>query len=252
MLSKDLPEDAYHAAESTVAFRLFADQDSPTLTVPEQIAAKLGDRILSGAMPAGRRIGEVELSQEFKVSRGPIRDALRILEREGLVTLLPRRGAIVTDLTVTELNELMEIRAGLFEVVIRKIGEKPTDEWLNILASGTERLERLAEDPQGGDEYAETTYRLTILCARLAGNQKLHRMLSGLSLQTLRYSKLGLATVERRKRSASLWRLALDAQRRGDIENLLALARARILESSQESARQMAALAALNLGNHND
>ena len=77
-------------------------------------------------------------------------------------------------------------------------------------------------------------------------------MLSGLSLQTLRYSKLGLATVERRKRSARLWRLALDAQRRGDIENLLALARARILESSQESARQMAALAARNLGNHND
>lgn len=249
MFAKDLPEDAYSAAESTVAFRLFADQDIPTLTVPEQIAAKLGDRILSALMPAGSRIGEVELSEEFKVSRGPIRDALRILEREGLVTLLPRRGAIVTALSVTELDELMEIRAGLFEVVIRRIGSKPPAEWLQILCAGTTRLETLADDPLGGDEYAETTYRLIILCARLAGNQKLHRLLTGLSLQTLRYSKLGLATVERRKRSASLWRKALDAQIIGDVESLVSLARTRIYESSQESTRQMKALLTINAGN---
>lgn len=248
MKMHDLPEDAYRAAESTVAFRLFADQDIPTLTVPEQIAAKLGDRILSGVMMAGARIGEVELSEEFKVSRGPIRDALRILEREGLVTLLPRRGAIVTELSVTELDELMEIRAGLFEVVIRKIGSQPSAEWLQILASGTDRLEKLAASPQGGDEYAETTYRLILLCARLAGNQKLHRLLTGLSLQTLRYSKLGLATVERRQRSASLWRMALDAQRKGDVESLVALARTRIYESSQESTRQMTVMAAAKSG----
>lgn len=245
---KDLPDDAYRAAESTVAFRLFADQDIPTLTVPEQIAAKLGDRILSGLMPAGSRIGEVEVSEEFKVSRGPVRDALRILEREGLVTLLPRRGAIVTELTVSELDELMEIRAGLFEVVIRKISSSSSEEWLKILASGTERLELLAADPLSGDEYAETTYRLIILCARIAGNQKLHRLLTGLSLQTLRYSKLGLATIERRQRSASLWRMALDAQRKGDVESLVSLSRTRIYESSQESTRQMMALANIKAG----
>lgn len=249
MQIKDLPDDAFSAAESTVAFRLFADQDVPTLTVPEQIAAKLGDRILSGAMPSGNRIGEVELSDEFRVSRGPVRDALRILEREGLVTLLPRRGAIVTDLSVTELEELMEIRAGLFEVVIRKMGTQASTEWLQIFASGTERLEQLAIDPDGADDYAETTYRLIILCARLAGNQKLHRLLTGLSLQTLRYSKLGLATIERRQRSASLWRKALNAQREGDVESLVALARTRIFESSQESVRQMALRASASVGN---
>jgi DNA-binding GntR family transcriptional regulator len=107
----------------------------------------------------------------------------------------------------------------------------------------------LADDPLGGDEYAETTYRLIILCARLAGNQKLHRLLTGLSLQTLRYSKLGLATVERRKRSASLWRKALDAQINGDVESLVSLARTRIYESSQESTRQMKALLTINAGN---
>jgi hypothetical protein len=82
----------------------------------------------------------------------------------------------------------------------------------------------------------------------LAGNQKLHRLLTGLSLQTLRYSKLGLAIVERRQRSASLWRMALDAQRKGDVESLVALARTRIYESSQESTRQMTVMAAAKSG----
>jgi DNA-binding GntR family transcriptional regulator len=82
-----------------VAFRLFADQDEPTLTVSEQIASRVGERILSGQLAPGVRIGEQELADEFKVSRGPVRDALRILEREGLATLLARRGAIVTDLS---------------------------------------------------------------------------------------------------------------------------------------------------------
>jgi DNA-binding GntR family transcriptional regulator len=239
MLLKDLPDDAYRAAESTVAFRLFADQHIPTLTVPEQIAAKLGDRILLGTLPAGGRLAEIELSAEFQVSRGPVRDALRILEREGLVTLLARRGAIVTELTASELDELMEIRAGLFEVVIRKVGLHPSKEWLQILEAGTARLEQLATAQESSEAYAETTYRLILLCARLAGNQKLYRMLAGLSLQTLRYSKLGLASVERRQRSAHLWRQALQAQQSGDIESLVSLARTRIFESTQESMRLM-------------
>jgi DNA-binding GntR family transcriptional regulator len=239
MLLKDIPEDAYRAAESTVAFRLFADQDIPTLTVPEQIAAKVGDRILLGTLPAGGRLAEIDLSTEFQVSRGPVRDALRILEREGLVTLLARRGAIVTELTASELDELMEIRAGLFEMVIRKVGLHPNQEWLRILESGTARLEQLASDSNAGDEYAETTYRLILLCARLAGNQKLYRMLAALSLQTLRYSKLGLSTIARRQRSAQLWRQAFQAQQLGDIDGVVSLTRTRIYESTQASMRLM-------------
>ena len=91
----EIPTDQFATWESAVAFRLFADLETPTLTVPEQIAARVGDRILSGTMLPGSRIGEQELADEFSVSRGPVRDALRILEREGLVTLLPRRGVIV-------------------------------------------------------------------------------------------------------------------------------------------------------------
>lgn len=97
-------EALYRLWEEAVAFRLFAEGLQPTLTVPEQIAASVGERIISGALPPRARILEQELAAEFAVSRGPVRDAVRILEREGLVTILARRGAVVTDLSATEVR----------------------------------------------------------------------------------------------------------------------------------------------------
>ena len=239
MKPNDMPQNLFAQWESTVAFRLFADQDEPTLTVSEQIAARVGDRILSGAMPPAARISEQELADEFSVSRGPIREALRILEREGLVTILARRGAIVTELSATELQELLEIRAGLFDMVVRKLAAHPKPELLAMLRAGVERLAALASIADAGNEYAETTYRLLILCARQSGNKRLQRMLTALSLQTLRYSKMGLASTARRLQSAELWRQATQALENADVELMVALTRQRIEESGAEAIRKL-------------
>lgn len=239
MKPSELSSELFATWESAVAFRLFADQSTPTLTVPEQIAARVGDRILSGQMPPGSRIGEQELADEFSVSRGPIRDALRILEREGLATLLARRGAIVTELSTTELAELLEIRGGLFEIVVRKVASQPNAELLDMLRGGVQRLQQLADQPDGGNDYAETTYRLLILCARQSGNARLARLLSALSLQTLRYSKLGLASTTRRQRSARLWHETVEALASGDVELAVGLTRQRIEESGDEAIQQL-------------
>lgn len=67
-------------------------------------------------------------------------------------------------------------------------------------------------------------------------------MLTGLSLQTLRYSKLGLATMARRQRSAALWQEALDALERGDTERMVCLTRQRITESADEAVLQLGAM----------
>ena len=242
MKPSDMPQNLFAQWESAVAFRLFADQEDLTLTVSEQIAAQVGDRILSGAMAPAARISEQELADEFNVSRGPIREALRILEREGLVTILARRGAIVTELSATELQELLEIRAGLFDMVVRKLAVNPRPELLAMLRAGVQRLEALAPLADAGNEYAETTYCLLILCARQSGNKRLQRMLTALSLQTLRYSKMGLASTERRLQSAKLWRQATQALENADVERMLALTRQRIEESGAEAIRQLSLL----------
>jgi len=227
--------------EHAVEFRLFADASGPTLTVPEQVAAKLGDRIIGGHLQPGARIGEQELADEFAISRGPVREAIRILEREGLVAILPRRGAVVTSLSATELRELFEIRAGLFEMVIRKVAVSRPPELLAVMRAGVAQLEALAEQADAGDAYAETTHRLIQICARFAGNERLRRMIAALSLQSLRYSKLGLASLERRRRSVKLWKQASRALERGEVEQMVLLARQRTEESAEEAARLLAA-----------
>ena len=239
----DADPDIFSRWEGAVAFRLFADQADPTLTVPEQIAASLGERIVAGELPPGARIAEQELADHFQVSRGPVREAIRMLEREGLVCVLARRGAIVTELSAQELRDLYEIRSGLFEIVARRIMAQPNDELRAMLRAGVQRLKTLTQGAQDGDAYAETTYRLLILCARFAGTQRLQKMLTALSLQTLRYSKLGLATVARRRRSCKLWQEAADALESGDVERLILLTRQRIDESAEEAVRVMQAAA---------
>jgi DNA-binding GntR family transcriptional regulator len=209
--------------ERSVEFRLFGDASDPTLTVPEQIATKVGDRVIAGQLQPGERIGEQELADEFKVSRGPVREAIRILEREGLVRVLARRGAVVTQLSARELHDLFEIRAGLFEIVVRKIA--------------AQRPKELPDLADGGNAYAEMTYRLIVISARFSGNDRLQRMISALSLQTLRYSKLGLASVERRQRSVGLWQQSLQALEQGDTERLIALSHQRTQESGAEAVR---------------
>ena len=62
-------------------------------TIPDQVAEELGAEIVAGRRKAGDRLVELDLARDFGVSRGPIREAIRILERRRLVDLLPRRGA---------------------------------------------------------------------------------------------------------------------------------------------------------------
>lgn len=225
----------------TVAFRLFADRPQPTLTVSEQIAASVGDRIIDGRLAEGSPISEQACADEFEVSRGPIREALRILEREGLATIIPRRGAIVTALTSDEVLEIFEIRAALIELVSRKAATLRDPQWMAMLRAGVARLESLAklDDDQG--QYAETTYRLSILSARSCGNARLASMVTSLSLQTLRYSRLSLAPKARRQQSVKLWRQNLAALERGDVAQYAELARRRVEESGQDAVRHLIA-----------
>ncbi len=232
-------DDAFARWEGSVAFRLFADLPDPTLSVPEQIAAKVGDRVIVGQLAPGSRIGEQELADEFMVSRGPVREAIRLLEREGLVTVLPRRGALVTQLSSAELRELYEVRSSLIELVLRKVATDRPPELLDILRTGVDRLEALADQPGAGDAYAEIVYRLILITARFAGNERLRRLLNAISLQTLRYSKLGLAAVERRRRSARMWRKSCKALEQGDVAQLIELSRQRSTDSADEAARQL-------------
>src|SRR3954469_18051982 len=91
-----------------------------TPTLPLQVAERIGQGIIDEQFQPGERLKEVELALSFGVSRATIREALRILEKRGLVSILPQRGARVNDLSPKELEDLFEIRAALLGVASRR------------------------------------------------------------------------------------------------------------------------------------
>ena len=90
-----------------------------TRTLAEQIAARVRDDVLSGQLPAGRRLSQEALAEQYAVSRVPVRDALRMLHAEGLVSTHPRFGTTVAALSAPDLEELYEMRLALEPLVSR-------------------------------------------------------------------------------------------------------------------------------------
>jgi DNA-binding GntR family transcriptional regulator len=85
------------------------DFEKPT-TLAVEIARHLREQIISGTLPAGERVNETKVTRELSLSRSPVREALRILESEGLVTLEAHRGARVRAVSEQDLEEIFDVR----------------------------------------------------------------------------------------------------------------------------------------------
>jgi DNA-binding GntR family transcriptional regulator len=203
-------------ADIALRWLISSSADGRALTLMQQIAADIGKRIVLGHFPPGAPLPEQDLSQTLSVSRGPIREALRILEREGLVKITARRGAYVSRLSVPEVHELFEIRELLFGRIAYRSAQEKSAQLLQRLDSGLLRL-KIEAGPKGtADGYALETFSLTLDIARDASNAQLRDMVVSLALRTLRYSKLGFASAARRRESFVLWQRLVVALRRGD------------------------------------
>jgi DNA-binding GntR family transcriptional regulator len=214
-------------------------RDAPlTQSLAEQIASRLAARIVSGAYAPGQRILEQAVAAEFAVSRGPVREALRLLEKDGLVTILPRRGAQVTDLSIEEVREIFDIRAALNGLRDREIAEDPNrGGLLPALEKEVAQLARCARHAELGEQYVETVFRLNRLLTSASRNRRLRSILESLAVQTRRYSQLGLSTPARRRQSAQNWQRLLKAIREGDGEQAERIARERVLASRDAAIR---------------
>lgn len=207
-------------------------------TLPEQIAASVGEAIVQGLLPPGARILEQALSDRFLVSRGPVREALRILGNEGLVVILPRRGAQVTNLTTAEVEDIFDIRASLLGLAARRVGERQDAATIAGFRAGVADLTAAIADVE---RYVAVTYRLSLLLADGSRNARLRGMLLSLARQTLRYTRLGLSSLDRRQQSLRLWRRLQRHLTRGEALEAEAAARSLVVESRDHAIRLLAA-----------
>src|SRR5215212_4215455 len=150
-------------------------------TLWEQVRDRLREDILAGRLEPGTELSEVALAREFGTSRGPLREALGRLASEGLVTITPRRGAVVTQLSREEFIDAYQVREALETLAARLAVPLMSDAEIAHLRELCELMERAARD----DEvhiFFETNNSFHEALVRASGNQKLHevhRMLVG-------------------------------------------------------------------------
>ncbi|HVL75946.1 MAG TPA: GntR family transcriptional regulator [Noviherbaspirillum sp.] len=171
---------------------------SPSAVVAERADVKLGEqhrplsavirdtlraRILSGEFSTGDRLVEGRLSEELGASRVPVREALRALASEGLVTIEPRRGASVVFLSDEMAHDLVEVRATLEGLNAKLAAQRRTDK---VVAELKEVLERGMAAAKTGrpDQLAALNYEFHELLATAAGNAVLTDMVRSLRTRT--------------------------------------------------------------------
>lgn len=109
---------------------------------PYYAAEQIRKAIVSGQFKIGERLVERELAERISVSRHPIREALRLLEREGFVEIFKNRGAVVKELDESSITEVFAIRSALGTIALRHLCSKD----VSIAPASLKRLERLATD----------------------------------------------------------------------------------------------------------
>src|SRR4051812_35366586 len=151
-----------------------------TLTAPRTIAGQVAERlkaeILAGERPAGAKLRQVEIAQNYGVSTTPVREALATLQREGLVQHHPQRGAVVFLPSVDDLRHHYEIRAALESLAAAKAAERFEADWAPPLG---QLLERMREAPPAG-QYLALNQAFHTQVYEHSGRPQLVAMIAGL------------------------------------------------------------------------
>lgn len=146
----------------------------------------LRQAILTGELKPGERLMEIHLANKLGVSRTPIREAIRKLELEGLVTMIPRRGAEVAQITEKSMNDVLEVRRAMDALCVELACDRISPEELEQLKDACDVFEAVVKT---GDvkKIAQADVALHDIIVRATGNQRLVQLVNNLSEQMYRY-----------------------------------------------------------------
>jgi len=163
------------------------------LTLREKILETIRDAIMTGALRPGEKVAEPDLAERFGISRTPIREAFRQLESEGYLTVIPRKGAVVTSFSPRDVEEFYAIKSILEGYAARRACEKLSVKDIERLRTINDRLRHMAD---GGDikHFFRIHNDFHELFLKAADNEKLYELITNLvrKFQRLRYASLSL------------------------------------------------------------
>ena len=161
------------------------DMDS-YLPLRDVVFNTLRNAILRGDLKPCERLMEMHLANKLGVSRTPIREAIRMLEQEGLAVTIPRKGAQVAKMTEKDLQDVLEIRDSLDELAVSMACKRMTPEQLGELKESMHDFE-LATRTKDVRKIVEADETFHNVIYRMADNPKLENIVNNLREQMYRY-----------------------------------------------------------------
>ena len=146
----------------------------------------LREAILKGELKPGERLMELQLAAKLGVSRTPIREAIRMLEQEGLAVTIPRKGAEVAKMTEKDMEDVLQIREALDELAAKIACEQISEEQLEELVATMHEFEESTKT-DNVKKIAEADVKFHVIIYQSTGNPKLVNMVNNLREQMYRY-----------------------------------------------------------------
>ncbi|NLX77764.1 MAG: GntR family transcriptional regulator [Clostridiaceae bacterium] len=198
----------------------------------------LRDAIVSGELKPGERLMEVTLAEKMGVSRTPVREAVRRLEMEGLVTMTPRKGTHVAEITVKDIMDVLEVRAALDKLATRLAAERAKPETLRQLENiHKQYIACLQKENISGAIKKDVEFHEVIYNA--AGNAKLTNVAGNLREQIYRFRVLYLKDFSNAEEVLKEHRAILKAMQEKDAELAGKLAEEHIVHQQETIIQRM-------------
>lgn len=194
------------------------------LTLREKILENIRDAIISGSLKAGSRVSEPELAERYGISRTPIREALRQLESEGYLTVIPRRGAVVSEFSQKDVEDFYAIKSILEGYAARQACSRLTDRELDKLQANNKRLNDLAEQ-NDIKTFFKVHNDFHEMFIKAADNERLRELITSVVTRFQRLRFMSLSLPGRMKISAQEHEKIIEAFRRRDAETAETLVR---------------------------
>ena len=157
-----------------------APDDQQSIPLRETVFLTLRKLILTGKLDPGERLTEVLLGKILGTSRTPIREAIRKLEIEGLVTITPGSGARVARITEGDLQDVMEVRCALDQLCASRASQRISEEDKKELIKANEAFEYSTKFGNE-QEIAESDVNFHEVITRAAGNRRLNQVMTGMA-----------------------------------------------------------------------
>lgn len=207
----------------------------------EVVCESLREAIRKGILKPGERLMEIQLAEDLGVSRTPVREAIRKLEQEGYVIMMPRRGTYVANMSIRDVNEIFEIRTALESLSNGMAAERITEEEL-------ERLQRLLVMIGGHikskdmDKIVETDIEFHELLYQASRNTRLIGIIANLREQLTRFRTLSMSYPGRLEATLEEHRDMVEAIAKGDVKAARKAAERHMEHSEQTLLKAMDAM----------